>query len=108
MPARYGPRALPAKNYMAFTRWGGSLFVATGVGVDWYWTFDGLLPISSAPGALGANPYSVTVDPTDQFLYVCNDGAANISGYTFTAGKFTPIPGSPFPAGHHPDFIAVL
>ena len=76
---------------------------------DWYWNFDwDLILITSAPGAPGANVYSVTVDPSNQFLYACNDGAANISGYTFTGGKFTPIPGSPFSAGHHPDFIAVL
>ena len=69
--------------------------------MEWDLTF-----ITSAPGAPGANVYSVTVDPSNQFIYACNDGAANISGYTF--GKLTPIPGSPFPAGHHPDFIAVL
>ena len=96
-------------NYMAASADDSGLFVATGDGLDVYWNFDwDLLPIASAPGASGANVYSVTVDPSNQFIYACNDGAANISGYTFTGGKFTAIPGSPFPAGHHPDFLAVL
>ncbi len=109
LTAKGSPRALTAKNYMATDRTEGSLFVATGDGVAWYGNFDlSLFLVTSAPGAAGANVYSVTVDPSNQFLYACNDGAANISGYTFTGGKFTSIPGSPFPAGHHPDFIAVL
>jgi DNA-binding beta-propeller fold protein YncE len=102
------PRALPAKYYMATDHVGSGLLVATGLGVDLYWNLEwDLAHIARAQGASGANVYSVTVDPSDQFIYVCNDGSANVSGYLF-GGALTPIPGSPFPAGHHPDFIAVL
>ncbi len=46
----------------------------------------------------------------NQFLYVANDGAANISGFTLDllTGALTPMAGSPFPAGNHPKFIATF
>jgi 6-phosphogluconolactonase len=52
----------------------------------------------------------VTIDPTNQFLYVVNNGSANVSGFRFDAstGGLTPITGSPFAAGNLPGFIAAL
>ena len=52
----------------------------------------------------------MTIDPANQFLYVANDGSANISGFRLDAstGALTPMAGSPFPAGNHPEFIARL
>jgi streptogramin lyase len=62
------------------------------------------------PVASGSNAYSVTVDPSNQFLYVGNGGSANISGYKLDTanGGLSAIPGSPFAAGSEPDFIAIL
>jgi hypothetical protein len=41
---------------------------------------------------------------------ICADGAANISGFTLDllTGALTPMAGSPFPAGSHPQFIATF
>ena len=49
-------------------------------------------------------------DTTNQFLYVANDGSADVSGFRFDAstGGLTLITGSPFPAGNLPDFLATL
>jgi 6-phosphogluconolactonase (cycloisomerase 2 family) len=68
-----------------------------------------LTPISGSPFAAGSQPESVTVDPSDRFVYVTNFGSNNISGYTITAssGALTPIPGSPFAAGTAPFSVTV-
>jgi 6-phosphogluconolactonase len=52
----------------------------------------------------------VSIDPTNRFLYVASHGAANIAGFRLDAssGALTPISGSPFPAGNHPDFLATF
>ena len=68
-----------------------------------------LFTLSGYPYASGTNAYSVTVDPSNQFLYVANDSAGNVSGFKRKPGGYlTAIPGSPFPAGNNPDFIAIL
>ena len=58
----------------------------------------------------GANAYLVSIDPNHQFLYVTNDGAANVSGFKLdtSTGALTPMSGSPFPPGNHPKFIATF
>ena len=95
-----------AKNYIAAR--GSTLFVATGGGVSEYFTLFSFYLGAAVPAAPGANAYSVTVDPSSPFIYVCNDGTDNVSGYLVGFESLIPIPGSPFPAGHHPDFLAVL
>jgi 6-phosphogluconolactonase (cycloisomerase 2 family) len=74
-------------------------------------TFTGELdaPVVGSPFATGTNPYSVSIDLTDQFVYVGNDGSANVSEFTFNAasGVLTPVAGSPVAAGSHPDFIQI-
>ena len=79
-----------------------------GYGIDA--TTGALTALAGFPVAAEADAYSVSVDPTNQFLYVTDDGAANVSGFTLDAstGALTPMSGSPFPAGHHPKFIATL
>jgi DNA-binding beta-propeller fold protein YncE len=58
----------------------------------------------------GTNAHSIVVDPSNQFLYVGNDGAGNVSGYSLndTTGGLTIIIGSLFAAGNSPGFIATL
>jgi 6-phosphogluconolactonase len=106
------PFAEPVSNYIGIDLTGAYLYVTTGADVAGY-SIDasGLLTaLTGFPVASGANAYSVTVDPSNQFLYVGNGGSANISGYKLNAanGELTAIPGSPFTAGSQPDFIAIL
>jgi 6-phosphogluconolactonase (cycloisomerase 2 family) len=61
----------------------------------------------------GANPVWITVDPVPlqasvYAVYVANNTDGTISGWTFTGGVLTAIPGSPFPiaAGGTPGAIA--
>jgi 6-phosphogluconolactonase len=107
------PFAVPVSNYIGTDLTGTYLYVTTGASVVGY-SIDpntGLLTaLTGFPVASGVHAYSVTVDPSNQFLYVGNSGSANISGYKLNAanGEFTAIPGSPFTAGSQPDFIAIL
>ena len=61
--------------------------------------------VSGSPFAAGANPTSLTVDPTGKFLYEVNDknGATTNNLFAFTidpsTGFLTPIAGSPFASG---------
>lgn len=103
------PFTLAVDNYIATDRNGGCLYVTTGGGVVGYGIVDAgvLIPLSGFPVASGTNAYSVTVDPSNQFLYVGNDGAGNVSGYKRNGCGLTAIPGSPFAAGNNPDLIAI-
>jgi 6-phosphogluconolactonase (cycloisomerase 2 family) len=68
-----------------------------------------LTPAAGSPFATGTNPYSVSIDPTGQFVDVGNDGSSNVSEFTLdgTTGVLTGSPGSPVTAGANPDFIAI-
>jgi len=104
------PFALSVDNFIATDRIGGVLYVTTGGGVTGYGILDSgaLVVLAGSSVTTGANAYSVTVDPSGQFVYVANDGAGNVSGYKRNGGILTAIPGSPFAAGNRPDFIAIL
>ena len=58
--------------------------------------------------AAGANPRSVTVDPSGQFAYVANAGSDNVSAYTLnaTTGALTSI-GAAVAAGTDPVSVSV-
>ncbi len=64
---------------------------------------------TGSPFATGTNPYSVSIDPTGDFVYVANDQSANVSEFTLnsTTGVLSPVMGSPVAAGSNPDFIAI-
>ncbi|NNM69475.1 MAG: beta-propeller fold lactonase family protein [Gallionella sp.] len=72
-------------------------------------TSGALTPVAGSPFAAGAQPNSVTVDPSGKFAYVANAGGNNVSAYTLnaTSGALTPVVGSPFAAGGGPDSVAV-
>lgn len=112
-PLSGSPFPFAVSHHMATDRAGAYLYVTAGTGVIGY-GIDGttgmLTPLPGFPVATGANAYSVTVDPTSQFLYVGNDGAGTVSGFELNAatGGLTPMPGSAFAAGDDPDFIATL
>jgi 6-phosphogluconolactonase (cycloisomerase 2 family) len=112
-PLGGSPFPLPVSHYMATDQTGSYLYVTSGAGVVGY-SIDGttgtLTALPGFPVAAGANAYSITIDPTNQFLYVSNDGAATIAGYSLDAstGALTPMSGSPFPAGNGPDFLTTF
>ena len=104
---------MAVSNYIGiYSGYGDSLFVTTGDSVVGYFIDQaGLLTGSSDYSAVtGINAYSVTVDQLHSRLYVTNDGAASVSAYQVddVGGTLTAVPGSPFPAGNNPDFIAIL
>jgi len=112
-PLNRSPFPLPVSHYMATDQTGTYLYVTSGANIVGYGidaTTGALTPLPGFPVAAGANAYSVSVDPTNQFLYVTNDGAANIAGFLLDAstGALTPMSGSPFPAGHLPEFLATF
>ena len=107
------PFLLPVSHYIATDQTGAYLYVTSGAGIVGYAidaTTGALTALPGFPVAAGANAYSVSVDPTNQFLYVTNDGAANVSGFRLDAstGALTPMSGSPFPAGNLPGFLAAF
>ena len=68
-----------------------------------------LTPLPGFPVFAGADAYSITIDPAQQFLYVADDVAANVAAFRIGAtGSLTPIAGSPFAAGNHPESIATF
>jgi 6-phosphogluconolactonase len=112
-PLSGSPFQLPVSHYIATDQTGAFLYVTSGASVVGYGidaTTGALTALAGFPVSAGANAHSISIDPTNQFLYVTNDGAANVSGFTLDAstGALTPMAGSPFPAGNHPEFIATF
>jgi 6-phosphogluconolactonase len=67
---------------------------------------------SGNPFSAGTGPFSVTVDPTFNFLYVANFTSGNVSAYAVngTTGVLSPLAaatGNPFSAGTGPASIVV-
>jgi 6-phosphogluconolactonase (cycloisomerase 2 family) len=112
-PLSGSPFPLPVSHYIATDQTGAYLYVTSGANVVGYGidaTTGALTALPGFPVSAGANAYSITIDPTNQILYVTNDGAANVSGFTLdaTTGALTPMSGSPFPAGNRPEFLATF
>ena len=112
-PLSGSPFPLPVSQYIATDQTGAYLYVTSGANIVGY-SIDAntgaLTALAGFPASAGANAYSITVDPTNQFLYVANDGAAHVSGFRLdtSTGALTRMPGSPFLAGNHPEFIAAF
>ena len=69
-----------------------------------------LSPLPGFPIAVDANADAVTIDPSNQFLYVRNGSAGKVTGFVLNSatGALTPMPGSPFAVGTSADFFAVF
>ena len=69
-----------------------------------------LSPLSGFPVAIGASATSVSIDPTNRFLYVAHGSTGTVTGFDLNAatGALTPMPGSPFSVGSSTDFIATF
>src|SRR5215469_1355426 len=90
------PAALAATNSV-----GPFLYVADVAKIDAFkvGTTGMLSAVPGSPFAAGINLY-LTVDPSDRFLYVANDGPpASILGFSIDPGTgvLTPVPGASFP-----------
>lgn len=113
------PLAIPVAGYISIDPQGKFLFVpeansmAGSVGLAVYPIDATTAALGTAstgsPFATGTNPYSVSIDPTGDFVYVANDQSANVSEFTLnsTTGVLSPVMGSPVAAGSNPDFIAI-
>ena len=107
------PFPIPVSHYIATDHTGAYLYVTSGTNILGYAidaTTGALTALPGFPVAAGANAYSITIDPTNQILYVTNDGGANVSAFRLDAatGSLTPITGSPFATGNYPAFIAAF
>ena len=112
-PLSGSPFPLPVSHYMATDQTGTYLYVTSGASIVGYAidaTTGALTALPGFPVAAGANAYSVSIDPTNQFLYVANDGAANVCGFTPRRLDRLSDPHDrlPFAAGNHPEFIATF
>ena len=112
-PLSGSPFPLPVSHYIASDQTGAYLYVTTGANIVGYAvdaTTGALTALPGFPVAVGAEAFSITIDPTNQFLYVADEGAAHVSGFTLdaTTGALTPMTGSPYPAGNHPQTIATF
>jgi 6-phosphogluconolactonase (cycloisomerase 2 family) len=112
-PLSGSPFPLPVSRYMATDQTGAYLYVTWGTTIVGY-AIDAatgaLTSLAGFPVRVGVEAYSITINPTNQLLYVADDGAAHISGFTLDAstGALTPMAGSPFPTGNHPEFIVTF
>ncbi len=107
------PFALPSCNYIATDQTSTYLYATAGTNVLGY-SIDrqtgALSPLPGFPVAVGANADSISIDPTNQFLYVRNGSAGTVIGFELNAatGELTPMPGSPFAVGKSADFFATF
>jgi 6-phosphogluconolactonase (cycloisomerase 2 family) len=68
-----------------------------------------LSAVAGSPFTAGTDPSFVSVDPTDRFVYVVNEGSANVSEFTLdSTGALTPLAGSPVPVGNNPSDMAIV
>ena len=112
-PLKGSPFPIAVSHDIATDRTGAYLYVTTGNGVDGYGidrTTGSLTPLPGFPVVTGTGAHALTFDTTNQFLYVANDGSADVSGFRLNAasGALTPVASSPFPAGNDPQFIATF
>jgi 6-phosphogluconolactonase (cycloisomerase 2 family) len=58
---------------------------------------------------VGGSPYSLTIEPAGQYVYVANVQAGNVSGFRLNAdtGTLAAVAGSPFGAGANPYQVVV-
>ncbi|MGH7489787.1 MAG: beta-propeller fold lactonase family protein, partial [bacterium] len=107
------PYPLPSCSFIVADQTGAYLYATTGTSIIGYGidpNTGALNPLSGFPIAVGANVRSVSIDPTNQFLYVANGSAGTVTSFTLDAatGALTLMPGSPFAVGTSADFITTF
>ena len=107
------PMPLGDCTYIVADQSGSYLYAAVGTNIIGY-VIDrdsgALSPLAGFPIAFGGNVQSMSIDPTDQLLYVANGSAGTVTGFelNIATGGLTPVPGSPFDVGQSADFIATF
>ena len=107
------PLPLPSCTLIVADQTGTYLYATTGTDLLGY-RIDALTgaltPLSGFPISVGASVQSVSIDPTNQFLYVANGGAGTVTRYTLDSatGALTLMSGSPFAVGTSADYIATF
>lgn len=72
-------------------------------------TTGALSAVAGSPFSTGTDPSVVSVDPMDRFVYVVNEGSANVSEFTLeSTGALTPLAGSPVPVVNNPSYMAIV
>jgi 6-phosphogluconolactonase (cycloisomerase 2 family) len=114
LPVADGPLKIPVTAYIAVDSMSRFLFVTESSGIAVY-------PITLESAALGTavtgspfstggtTPFSVSVSPSDLFVYSANNGSNNIAEFSFnsTTGVLTTVTGSPANSGSEPGFMAL-
>lgn len=107
------PFALPSCTYVAVDRSGTYLYATAGTNIIGYLIdaqTGSLKPLTGFPLTAGGNVQSVSIDSTNQFLYVANGSAETVTGFTLNevTGGLTPMLGSPFVVGASADFLTTF
>jgi 6-phosphogluconolactonase (cycloisomerase 2 family) len=72
-------------------------------------TSGALSAVAGSPFSAGTDPSVVSVDPTDRFVYVVNDGSADVSEFTLeSTGALTPLTESPVPVVSNPSYMTTV
>ncbi len=67
-----------------------------------------LIAQSPATVAAGTNPFSISVEPTGEYVYVSNWGSNNVSQYKIEAdGKLTALPTATVATGKNPNAVTI-
>ena len=107
------PYGLPSCSYIVTDQTGAYLYATAGTNVFGF-SIDkqtgALSPLPGSPVAVGATADSISIDPTNQFLYVTTRSAGTVTGFKLNAatGELTTMPGSPFAVSQPADFIATF
>jgi 6-phosphogluconolactonase (cycloisomerase 2 family) len=108
-PLATNPLAVPVQGFMTIDPQGKYLLVTETSGVAVY-PFNlttavlGTVVSGSPFTSGGSNPFAVSVAPSDQFVYVSNNGSTDVAEYRFDSntGVLTTVTGSPIAAGSDP------
>ena len=113
-PVAGNPLAIPVINNITIDSQSKYLLVTEAAGVAVYPIVNratGALstPVAGSPFVTGTNPYSITLDVADEFVYVANQGSADISQFTFVpaTGVLTAVAGSPVASQLGPNSIQI-
>jgi 6-phosphogluconolactonase (cycloisomerase 2 family) len=113
-PLSGSPFAILVQNYIATDHTGAYLYVTSGDGIVGYaidQNTGALTALAGFPVATNVpfDAYAISIDSTNQFLYVTNDPDATVKGFRLDAstGALTAM-AAPFPAGNGPQFIATF
>jgi 6-phosphogluconolactonase (cycloisomerase 2 family) len=96
------PYDLPSCSYIVADQTGAYLYAAAGTnlfGFSIEKQTGALSPLPGSPVAVGTTADSLSIDPTNQFIYVTSRSAGKVTGFALDAatGALTTMPGSPSP-----------